>query len=176
MKPTSPLHQVPCLCLAAAAILAAGCARQKSAPTHPISPPPNGPGSTSHPPTVFQKAFWKRPAADDRFLHAERREWTNTSGEVDRWDWFLIMEPSPATRDWILSNPFHLTSAPSLPANSPRPADDQPPWFPESIPGGHCFASPSKNLRISLSHDGKILHATDSGGGLASAIPSPQDR
>jgi hypothetical protein len=163
------------LCLASLA-LATGCARQKPTTSHPHTPAPNGPGSTSHPPTVFQKAFWKHPAADDRFLHAERREWTNATGEVDRWDWFLIMEPSPATRAWVLSNPFLLATASSLPAGSSRPADDQPAWFPEPIPGGHCFASPARNLRISLSHDGKILHATDSGGGLASAIPSSQDR
>jgi hypothetical protein len=127
------------LCLASLA-LATGCARQKPTTSHPHTPAPNGPGSTSHPPTVFQKAFWKHPAA------------------------------------WVLSNPFLLATASSLPAGSSRPADDQPAWFPEPIPGGHCFASPARNLRISLSHDGKILHATDSGGGLASALPSPQDR
>lgn len=54
------------------------------------TPPPDVPSDTSptttlsDPVAVFQRAFWKRPAADDKILHAERREWSGADG-VQKW-------------------------------------------------------------------------------------------
>ena len=44
---------------------------------------------------VFKRAFWRRPSAEDRILQAERHEWHDAEG-VSRWQWFLIVDPSPA--------------------------------------------------------------------------------
>jgi hypothetical protein len=44
---------------------------------------------------IFQRAFWASPTGEDEILHAERREWSNADG-VQKWQWFLVVEPSPA--------------------------------------------------------------------------------
>lgn len=61
------------------------------------------------PATVYTKAFWRRPQTDDHLVHAERREWLDTKGNLVRWQWFLVIEPSEQTRDWLDTNPFLLT-------------------------------------------------------------------
>ena len=44
---------------------------------------------------IFQRACWASPTSEDTILHAERREWSDAEG-VLKWEWFLVVEPSPA--------------------------------------------------------------------------------
>ena len=68
---------------------------------------------------VFRRAFWRTPAAEDRILHAERREWADDEG-VARWDWFLEVEPSAELRNWLQQdNPFALVSTEGEQARDP---------------------------------------------------------
>ena len=89
-------------------------ALEAAAAASPVSPPPGSsrvePVETTAPPPeenvtlrtnddpqeVFQRAFWRRPTADERILHAERREWVSEEDGVRRWQWFLAVEPSGA--------------------------------------------------------------------------------
>ena len=65
---------------------------------------------------VFQRAFWRRPGAGDRILHAERRDWKDAGAAVQKWQWFVAVAPSPEFRRWLLEdNPFELA-----PPRAPR--------------------------------------------------------
>ena len=58
---------------------------------------------------IFQRAFWRSPSADDRIVHAERREWSNDDNGVRHWEWFLEVEPGDKLVSWLREeNPFRL--------------------------------------------------------------------
>lgn len=121
----------------------------------------------SDPVTVYTKAFWRRPTSQDKILHAERREWLDTSGNLASWQWFLVVEPSPQTLDWLASNPFLLQPAP---ASQIMPGPDAAPdWFSAEALGDSPLQDATGHHVIALSGDGKRLYATDSGNGFASA-------
>jgi len=48
------------------------------------------------PAEIFRRAFWRQPTPADRIVHAERREWKDAADAVQRWQWFLQVEPGPA--------------------------------------------------------------------------------
>ena len=78
----------------------------------------------NNPVKIFQRAFWASPASDDKILHAERREWKD-SDEVQKWQWFLVVEPSPALLKRLRDdNAFALK-----PAASASPPAEAPAWF-----------------------------------------------
>src|SRR5687768_14837771 len=113
------------LCLVAAGVVwTFGSKLRPAAPkppaTEPVavlsSPKPNadGVGVERDRVMVFQRAFWRRPAPADRILHAERRQWQTSGGAVEKWQWFIAVEPSAAFRDWLLKeNPFQLVPVPA---------------------------------------------------------------
>lgn len=79
---------------------------------------------------VFQRAFWRRPGAEDVIKNAERREWIDapqaagsgpgsdgsggsagsagSAGGVRKWQWFIEVKPGAGLRDYLLGNPFQL--------------------------------------------------------------------
>ena len=125
------------------------------------------------PEDVFKRALWRKPAADDRILHAERREWAQVNAKgVAQWQWFLAVEPGVALKKWLREeNPF-----PVHPAGSAALADVEgpPAWFPRDLSGYEIHAGGTKGSLVFLySRDGKTLYATSSGKGFTPGAPEP---
>lgn len=119
---------------------------------------------------VFQRAFWRRPAPGDRVLHAERRDWMDASSGVEKWQWFIAVQPSAAFREWLLKeNPFELVA---VAADAP-PADlsSPPDWFPAPAELASFTRYRNREGRYLVFHDVTTnrLFATDAGGGFAVA-------
>jgi hypothetical protein len=122
--------------------------------------------NTSTDPTlVFQKAFWRRPAGDDKILHAERREWSEQGKVVREWQWFLAVQPSPGLSEWLQTNPF------SLPVSSDpfeyKEAAAKPDWFPNDFSGFEILKAPQSRLVLIFSAEKNLLYAMDFGAGFA---------
>ena len=159
-----------------------------AAPASPDSPSSVSPGpvpSSAWPPEeVFRRAFWRQPTAQDRILHAERREatigppHTNAgSRDVQSWQWFLALQPSPGLlRSLRDPDTFGLlpTAAPRLwsePAPEPLPT-----WFPAaaSVPEFEILQAPAGRLTLLYRAADNTLFATDAGAGFApTAKPGP---
>lgn len=144
-----------------------------SMPTGALPPPPkpnaDGISLERDPGAVFQRAFWRRPTPGDRILHAERRDWQVAGGGVEKWQWFIAVEPSPAFRDWLLKdNPFELVAVPAGTALAPLSAP--PDWFPAITDQTSFACYRNREGRYQVFHDAKAnrLYATDAGGGFAS--------
>jgi hypothetical protein len=150
--------------------LLSSCERQEvqadqSSPTdHPHQTDP--PTTVEKDPTeIFQKAFWKRPTADDKIHHAERREWSDSEG-VQRWQWFIVVEPSAALLKHLREdNAFSLTPAASFLTTA-----EAPPWFKLSPGEFELLHDPHGNMRLYFSKSRPLLLATDSGGGFYPAV------
>ena len=123
--------------------------------------------TTTDPTLVFQKAFWRQPASDDKILHAERREWSSEEG-VKKWQWFIAVSPGPQLLEWLKTNPFSL--APAKAADNPK---ERPEWFPEPAAGFQIHQNAERSFILMLSADQKHLYATDSGLGFASPGTAP---
>jgi hypothetical protein len=146
----------------------------------PEPPPAAAPGETlqkSFPPElVFRRAFWRRPTPEDRILHADRREWSD-SGGVTRWQAFLAVEPGPTLRAWLATNPFSLATVPSPSREIPNP----PAWFPKKTYGFTIQQSPIGNMLLLTAPGGSPVYFTDHGQGFtrpaatttASPAPNP---
>lgn len=118
------------------------------------------------PALVFQKAFWKRPTAEDEILHAERREWQDKDG-LSKWQWFIAVKPSPALVDHLITdNAFMLT-----PRSGGYENAEAPKWFPTEAP--QTFANPNGTFCILWDKEANLLHATDSGNGFRPGAPEP---
>ena len=122
------------------------------------------------PAEVFKRALWRRPASDDKILHAERREWTKDSSHgVAHWQWFLAIEPGPALKKWLREqNPFavHPASAPDI--------KGAPAWFPQDYSNYEIHAGGTTARLVFLySQDRKTLYATGSGTGFTPGAPEP---
>jgi len=79
---------------------------------------------------VFRRAFWRQPSKDDLITHAERREWSETSGQqLRRWQWFLELTPAPELLESLRDEAkFGLVPTPtprSWSVHAPPPR-----WFP----------------------------------------------
>ena len=122
---------------------------------------------------VFQKALRRRPGAEDRIIHAERREWTtDPAAGISRWQWFLEVEPGKELRNWLRTqNPFSVQPAgPDALAKVAGP----PAWFPASAGEFEISAGGSTgSLVLMWSRDGDTLFATSSGEGFAPAPVQP---
>jgi hypothetical protein len=126
---------------------------------------------------VFSRAFWKRPAAGDNILHAERREWTESAADGPaRWQWFLDVEASPELLAWLKDkNPFSLRPADKVTTEAP------PVWWPKDLSGWEIRSGgEDKRFTILFSRNSRRLCATDSGAGFtpaaavpAAAVPAP---
>ncbi len=119
---------------------------------------------------VFQRAFWRRAAADDRILHAERRDWLDASSGVEKWQWFIAVQPSAAFREWLIKdNPFELVAV--APADAPVELSSPPTWFPSPSELARFARYRNREGRYLVFHDvtTQRLYATDAGGGFAAS-------
>lgn len=128
--------------------------------------------TTTEPALVFQRAFWRRPAADDRILGAERRE-IHPVGDhaVAAWAWFLAVQPGSGLRDWLQTNPFGLVTA----STQPPPADAAPlpTWFPTDFTGFTMQRNAEGRFTLWYSAEQNLLFAHDSGFGFAGPQREP---
>ena len=132
----------------------------------PAADPPKV--TQTDPVEIFQKAFWKRPTAEDKILHAERREWSNSDG-VRKWQWFIVVEPSCGLVKYLRDeNAFSLTSSTKFPV-----LRDLPEWFSIAPAAVDFMKSPNDNLCLFFSKTKRLLHATGSGGGFHPGARAP---
>ncbi len=117
---------------------------------------------------IFEKAFWRQPAAEDKILHAERREWRDKDG-LQRWQWFLVVSASPGLITYLREeNAFGLVASSAVPMNSEAPA-----WFrfnPEDV---STMSAPQASLGLMFSKKDNTLYATASGRGFTKGAPEP---
>ena len=136
----------------------------------PVEKAPDFPPATStstDAEEVFKRAFWKRPTDGDRILHAERREWTNADG-VDRWQWFIAVDPSEELARYLNEkNPFRL-SEPRGKVAIPTPP--RPEWFPVTAEGFKVRQSRDGNMLFLTHRESGRLFATSQGRGFAKAV------
>lgn len=143
------------------------------APVVTTAPPPEENltlRTNADPQEVFQRAFWRRPTAEDRILHAERREWVSEEDGVRRWQWFLAVEPSAALNQWLHEdNAFGLSRVAS--GTSIEILRQSPSWFPEQSETIGCEIHQAAGKKMTLIFDPakKVLYATDAGHGFAAA-------
>jgi hypothetical protein len=119
---------------------------------------------------VFQRAFWRRPASSDKIVHAERRDWLDDASGVQKWQWFIAVQPSAAFRDWLLKdNPFELVSV--APGTELVPLSSPPAWFPSAGELAGLSRYRNREGRYFVFHDlaNDRFYATDAGGGFAGA-------
>jgi len=119
---------------------------------------------------VFQRAFWRRPASSDKILHAERRDWLDDASGVQKWQWFIAVQPSAAFRDWLLKdNPFELVIV--APGTELVPLSSPPAWFPSAGELAGLSRYRNREGRYLVFHDlaNDRFYATDAGGGFAGA-------
>ena len=124
---------------------------------------------STDPTLVFQKAFWLRPAGDDKILHAERREWSEQGKDVREWQWFIAVQPSPGLSEWLQTNPFSLS--PSTEPLEYKEAAAKPDWFPNDFSGFEILKAPQGRLILIFSAEKNLLYAMDSGAGFAPPTP-----
>jgi hypothetical protein len=133
-------------------------------PVSKLAPPTS---TVTDPAQVFQKAFWKRPTAEDQILHAERREWQDKDG-LSKWQWFIAVKPSPALVDHLITdNAFMLVKA-----AKPLPTD-LPEWFQPPAEAVTTYTNPNGTFHILWDKEKNLLQATDSGSGFRPGAPEP---
>lgn len=117
---------------------------------------------------IFKKAFWRRPAADDEILHAERHEWSDEEGLL-RWQWFLVVKASPGLTQYLRDdNAFGLVPSTSVPVMTEAPA-----WFGYDPEGVVLLQSPQSAMQLIFNKHDNTLHATASGRGFTRGAPEP---
>lgn len=144
----------------------------------PVVAKPASPAALKMDPAeIFKKAFWKHPNANDKILHAERREWSGDEG-VKKWQWFLVVEPSPELVKYLREdNTFGLVPSPTVPS-----FEEAPEWFVLRSGEVDGLRAPNGNMRLFFNKNQRLLHATSNGTGfrpgaiepVKPAIPSPR--
>ena len=173
--------------LAAAAPLLVGLVsiRPPARSPQPIELPPlkkpAGPGETvaisRAPEEIFRRAFWRRPTASDRIVHADRREWSEQDQGVQRWQWFLQVRPS-AELLLALRDPATFGLFPSAAAPGPVKPTTAPAWFPSAtqLAGCEILQSPSGSLTVYYRAADNVLFAIDAGRGFAPPVTQVANR
>ncbi len=169
--------------LALAGAVSIFLARSRPAPSEPppaVSIQPAGPGQTVaitlSPEEIFRRAFWRRPTAADRIVHADRREWSDRAQHVQRWQWFLQLEPGAdllhALRD---PSTFGLIRSAGSAATVPAAIAGAPGWFPApaQLTGCEILRAPAGGLTLYYRAQDNVLFATDAGRGFAPPIAAP---
>lgn len=110
---------------------------------------------------VFQKAFWKRPSAEDQILHAERREWKDRRG-VSQWQWFLVVRASAGLLHHLKdNNAFNLQPAKAVSSIAGAPG-----WFSFDEAGVSTLQSGDGAMRVMFDTTSPVVYATAQGGGF----------
>jgi hypothetical protein len=140
---------------------------------HVDQPSPEGAMSGANsvqndPVKIFQRAFWASPTSEDTILHAERREWSDGEG-ILKWEWFLVVEPSPALLKRLRDdNVFGL-----VPVTSAAAIGNAPGWFRFDTGDVSVLKSPHGRLQLIFSRNYRTLYATDAGLGFTKGAPEP---
>lgn len=117
---------------------------------------------------IFNKAFWRRPTADDEILNAVRHEWSDEGGLL-RWQWFLVVKASPGLIRYLRDdNAFGLVPASSAPLSSEAPA-----WFRFDPGEVTLLQAPQSLMQLNFSNHDNLLYATASGRGFTRGAPEP---
>ena len=153
-----------------------------AAPSSPASPSPASDAASASawpPEEIFRRAFWRQPTAQDRILHAERREMTIAtthtnagSRDVQSWQWFLALHPG-ADLLRTLRDPDTFGLVPTAtPRSWSGPAPEPlPDWFPSaSAPGFEILQAPAGRLTLLYRAADNTLFATDAGAGFTPAV------
>ena len=116
---------------------------------------------------VFQRAFWRRLADDDQVLHAERREWRDKDGKVQRWEWYLALRPGAGLSAYLRNeNPFGMKAGSGF---SPR--EGAPGWFPKDCKDLRLEQHATGAMTFLWREKDGVLFASDAGGGFRPASP-----
>jgi len=116
---------------------------------------------------VFKRAFWCRPTADDRILHAVRHAWHDADG-VSRWQWFLIVDPSAGLlQDLRARNVFSL-----VPGTIPAPRE-APAWFVYDREAVASWRSLDGRMQLAYRHTDDRIYACASGLGFTKGAAAP---
>jgi hypothetical protein len=113
---------------------------------------------------TFQKAFWKRPTAQDRILNASQRQWQAADG-CQHWQWFISVQASPTlVQRLITDNAFLLTAS-----HQAQPLKNAPDWFTTATQNGklQLFSNALGTYQLHWDAENQLLHATDSGSGFS---------
>jgi len=117
---------------------------------------------------IFKKAFWRKPAAGDVILQAERHEWSDAAGLL-RWQWFLVVKASPELVKYLRDeNVFGL-----VPAETAAAVAEAPSWFQYEPGEVTILQGPGSGLRLMFSKTGDLLYATAAGRGFTRGAPEP---
>ena len=144
-------------------LLRTGTPGNPHTPVAKASPPTS---TTTDSAAVFQKAFWKRPVANDKILHAERREWKDAGG-VTKWQWFVAVQPSASLRKHLLEdNAFRLVRAGSAKLQS-----EAPDWFAFTEAETESWQSTAGGMQLWFSSGENLLYAAGDGGGFQAGAP-----
>jgi hypothetical protein len=145
---------------------AAGVVSASAEPSGGYERPPSLYREGTH---VFQRAFWRRAVEEDRILHAERREWHNDEGHVEKWEWFIAVRPGANFETHLRKdNPFNLVARPT--ASLPEGAPD---WFPREVDGFLVQQNAAGTMIFLWRQADGLLFATDSGGGFRPGAAPP---
>lgn len=153
----------------------------KEAPAdRPIPPsPPPGLGAADQkwdPAEIFRRAFWRHPAATDRIVHGERFEWKAADGSLERWQWFLELNPGPDLLG-ILRDPENFGLIPAATGTATRGGAEAPgsapAWFTpaQAAAGFEVLQNPQGGLTLHYRAADNTLFATDAGHGFAPPAP-----
>ncbi|MBS0632450.1 MAG: hypothetical protein JSS11_11080 [Verrucomicrobia bacterium] len=120
---------------------------------------------------IFRRAFWRQPAAADRIVLADRREWSDQHEDVQRWQWFLQVEPGPE----LLKTLRDPATFGLLPTRNPRPLPRQvvvPAWFPTAaqVAGCEILQASGGGLTVYYRAADNVLFATDAGRGFTPPV------
>lgn len=145
-----------------------GSSEEVAKPAAKSLPPPTS--TNTNVTEVFQRAFWKRPTDDDKILHAVRREWADGDG-VDRWQWFIAVDPSVELARYLNEqNPFSMSAPKSAVV---LPTEQVPEWFPSSADGFKVQQTADRQMIFLIEPDSGRLFATSQGRGFAKAAEVP---
>jgi len=119
-------------------------------------------------PEVFKRAFWRRPNAEDKILHAERREWLGADG-LEKWQWFLVVEPSLELLKYLREdNAFSLKPVATVPV-----IEDAPSWFTYQENDVDTLQAANAQMLLIFSKSQRLLLASGSGKGFNPGAPEP---
>lgn len=117
---------------------------------------------------IFKRAFWRRPTADDKILHAVRHEWSDEGGLL-HWQWFLVVKASPGLIQYLRDdNAFGL-----VPSTSSSAIPEAPAWFRFNPAEVLRLQSPQSALQLIFCNHDSTLHATASGRGFTRGASEP---
>jgi hypothetical protein len=116
---------------------------------------------------VFKRAFWRRPGAEDHILQAVRHEWHDADG-VSRWQWFLIVDPSPGLLQELREKNIF-----SLVPGSIEAMPEVPAWFSYDSGAVEPWRSRDGRMQVAFRSTDNRIFACAGGGGFTKGTAAP---